>query len=60
MIIILFILASTLALAFEHPLEDPNSEKMHILKEMDLAFTIFFTVEALIKIITFGFFLNGT
>ena len=59
MVIILLILVSTVSLAFEHPLEDPNSDMMQLLKKIDYAFTAVFTVEATLKIISQGFVLNG-
>ena len=59
MFIILLILASSLTLAFEHPLEDPNSETMEILNKIDIFFTAFFCLEAVLKIVSFGFLLNG-
>lgn len=56
--IILCILVSTINLAFEHPLEDPNSQMMQILNKVDLVFTGIFCVEALMKIIAVGFLFN--
>ena len=58
-VIIILILVSTTTLAFEHPLEDPMSEKMQVLEKIDIAMTVIFSLEALLKIITFGFLLNG-
>ena len=58
-VIILLILVSTATLAFEHPLEDPNSEKMQILEKIDIAMTVVFSLEAVLKIITSGFLFNG-
>ena len=58
-VIIMLILISTVTLAFEHPLEDPNSEKMQILEKIDIGMTAIFSLEALLKIITSGFLLNG-
>ena len=58
-VIILLILVSTITLAFEHPMEDPNSEMMEILKKIDIGMTAIFSLEALLKIITSGFLLNG-
>ena len=57
--IILLIIFSTITLAFEHPLDDPNSEKMEVLKKIDMAMTGIFCLEAALKIITFGFMMNG-
>ena len=58
-VIIVLIIVSTVTLAFEHPLEDPNSEKMKVLEQIDIAMTIVFSIEALLKIISSGFLLNG-
>ena len=58
-IIIVLILISTLTLAFEHPLADPQSQKMKNLEYIDMGMTIAFCIEALMKIITFGFLFNG-
>ena len=58
-VIILLILFSTITLAFEHPLEDPNSEQMKTLEKIDMAMTSVFCLEALLKIITAGFLFNG-
>ena len=57
-IIIILICVSTLTLAFENPLQDPNSEKMQHIKMIDLVMTIIFTIEAVLKIISYGFFFN--
>lgn len=58
--IIVCILASTIALAFEHPLENPKSDMMNILTKIDYVFTGIFCFEATLKIISFGFIMNGT
>ena len=57
--IILLILLSTVTLAIEHPLDDPDSEKIKVLKLIDIVFTTIFTLEALLKIIALGFLFNG-
>lgn len=59
MVIILFILVSTVTLAFEHPLEDPKSSTMEVLAKIDYGFTAVFCLEATLKIITLGFIMNG-
>ncbi len=56
--IIICILVSTINLAFEHPLDDPNSELRTTLDKIDYVFTGIFCVEAVIKIITVGFLFN--
>ena len=58
-VIIVLIIVSTVTLAFEHPLEDPNSENMKVLHKIDIAMTIVFSLEALLKIVSTGFLLNG-
>ena len=58
-IIILLIIVSTVTLAFEHPLDDPESEKMKTLEKIDIVMTAIFTLEAILKIITSGFVFNG-
>ena len=52
----LAVVMSSLMLAFDDPFEQPNSLKQQILQGLDILFTILFTLEALIKIIAFGFF----
>ena len=59
MVIILFIVASTIVLAFEHPLDDPKSFKLFIINKLDIALTGIFSIEAILKIITAGFWFNG-
>ena len=59
MVVILLIFASTVTLAFEHPLEDPSSDKMQQLFKVDVALTCAFALEAFLKIITSGFWFNG-
>ena len=58
--IIFLILVSTVTLAFEHPLENPESDKVHILGQIDLVMTSIFCLEALMKIISLGFLFNGS
>ena len=57
--IIFLIIFSTLTLAFEHPLDDPESEKVRVLQIIDMVMTSIFCLEALLKIIALGFILNG-
>ena len=58
-LIIFLIIVSTITLAFEHPFDDPDSEKVEVLEQIDLAMTSIFCVEALLKIIALGFLFNG-
>lgn len=57
--IIVLIFGCTITLAFEHPLENPKSKKSDILFYIDVVFTCIFGFEAILKIITSGFWLNG-
>ena len=57
--IIFLIIFSTLTLAFEHPLDDPESEKVKVLQLIDLVMTSIFCLEALLKIVALGFIFNG-
>lgn len=58
--VVLFLIAiSTLSLAFETPLDPPDSNKLKILRKLDFVMTCCFTVESMIKIITFGLICNG-
>lgn len=58
-IVIVLIIISTVSLAFEHPMDDPNSDKTKTLFNLDLAMTACFTLEMVLKIITLGFVMNG-
>lgn len=55
----MLIVLSTITLAIEHPLDDPDSEKLRVLAICDLVFTSIFTLEAALKIIALGFMCNG-
>ena len=57
-VIMLCIFVSTVTLALEEPLEDPKSKKREIMGYIDVATTSIFTVEAVLKIIVFGFYFN--
>jgi len=58
-IILLFICVSTILLAMESPMNDPRSKQTKILAKLDLLMTMIFVVEMLLKIVTFGFLMNG-
>lgn len=58
-IVICFIIFSTLTLAFEEPMMDPNGDMMRIVTLLDQIMTGLFTLEALLKIIALGFLFNG-
>ena len=53
------IVISTVTLAFEEPLEDPNSQKRQVIGMIDYVTTGVFTIEAMLKIIALGFLFNG-
>jgi voltage-dependent calcium channel L type alpha-1D len=46
-------------LALDNPLNDPESDLMRVLSLSDIIFTSFFALEAIMKIISFGFLFNG-
>ena len=58
-IILVLIVISTITLAFETPLDDPEGDKLRILGYIDLFMTVVFTFEALVKILAAGFAFNG-
>lgn len=58
-VIIMLIVVSTCTLAFEDPLEDPRSDKIKLLDKIDLGMTTVFCLEAILKIVSVGFVLNG-
>jgi hypothetical protein len=53
------IIFSSILLAIESPLMDPDSMIFLILGYFDYVMTAIFAVEMVIKIIVFGFLLNG-
>ena len=53
--ILISILISSILLAFDNPLDDPNSEKAKILGYIDYFFTFLFSIEMLVKIISLSF-----
>lgn len=57
---ILFLIAiSSILLALDNPLNDPNSFLASFLEYSDFILTSFFLAESLLKIIAFGFLFNG-
>ena len=50
------VLLSSLMLAFEDPLGDPNSVEKRVLMGFDIFFTLIFVLEAIIKILALGFY----
>ena len=57
--ILVLIVISTITLALESPLDNPEGDKLKILKYIDYFMTIAFTIEASIKIIAKGFLFSG-
>ena len=57
--IVLTILFSSVELALENPLSDPNGNLSHTLLYLEALTMIIFCLEAILKTITFGFFFNG-
>ena len=47
-------------LAVDNPLDNPKSKKQLILTKLDYTMTAVFSAEALIKILVFGFYFNGS
>lgn len=58
-IVLILITISTILLAVESPLDDPNSFKISVLKKIDYFMTAVFFLEMLTKIIAFGFMFCG-
>ncbi len=58
-VILFFIAISSVLLAIESPLNDPDGLRVMILAYLDYVMTSIFTLEALAKIITYGFLFNG-
>jgi len=59
-VILLFIFCSSILLALETPFMDPNSGKAEVIKILDIIMTVVFTLEFIIKVIAYGFVLNGS
>lgn len=55
-IIMILIVVSSVLLAIDSPLNDPQSFEVRILFILNAFFTLAFTIEAIIKIIALGFF----
>lgn len=54
------IIISTVQLAIDNPLDDPNSVMSLFLVYLDLALTGIFVIEAMMKIVAFGFVACGS
>ena len=59
LLILLLIIVSSIILALEDPLGDPNGERAEILFYLDITATCLFILEAVLKIIAYGFVCNG-
>lgn len=57
--IILVIFISGIQLALETPLNDPNSYQAEVLFYIDVTTTTIFCIEAVLKMIAYGFLFNG-
>ena len=53
------IIVSSILLAIENPLSDPNGSTARVLKGFDVFMTVVFTLELVLKKVTFGFAFNG-
>mmetsp|Transcript_23030 Transcript_23030/g.22378 ORF Transcript_23030/g.22378 Transcript_23030/m.22378 type:complete len:238 (-) Transcript_23030:2853-3566(-) len=56
--ILMLIFLSSVLLAIDNPLDDPNGQKKFILGIFDYILTAAFTIECILKIIVFGFLFN--
>jgi voltage-dependent calcium channel L type alpha-1D len=57
--ILLMISISSVALAFENPLNDPEGRMVFALKILDFVSTAIFTIEVFVKVVARGFYFNG-
>jgi voltage-dependent calcium channel L type alpha-1D len=57
--VLVLIIISSVLLAIDDPLSDPDSEKNKALAIVDMVITILFLLECCLKIFTFGFVSNG-
>jgi membrane-anchored protein YejM (alkaline phosphatase superfamily) len=57
--IILLIVISSITLAIDNPLNDPESDLSITLMYIDIVITALFTIEFLLKVISYGFLFNG-
>eukprot|EP00347_Sterkiella_histriomuscorum_P019834 403340124 len=58
-VFLLIIIASTIILSLDEPLSDPNSRMNKTLDQLDIAFSILFLFECILKIFVFGLAMNG-
>ena len=57
--ILFLILFSTILLAIDNPLDNPNGDLAIFLNNIDIAITSLFALEAVLKIIVYGLIFNG-
>jgi hypothetical protein len=57
--ILVLIVISSILLAIDNPLDDPESQKVNVLAILDVIITSFFIAECVLKIIAYGFIANG-
>ena len=57
--IMTLIFISTVLMAVDSPLNDPNSKGSQVLNIIDIVITSFFVIESVTKIISYGFIMNG-
>lgn len=58
MFILILIGVSSVLLALDNPINDPNSTLVEFLRDADIILTIFFSIESISKIIAYGFLFN--
>lgn len=58
--IMTLIFISTILMAVDSPLNDPNSTLSNVLNIIDIVITSFFVLESVSKIISYGFIFNGS
>ena len=59
-VILIFIVISSIQLAIENPLQDPDGQLSQVMFVINTVLTVIFVFEALAKIIASGLMLNGT
>lgn len=59
MIILVVIVISTIQLAMDSPLKDPNGTLLRVLGMIDNITTAIFTAELIMKVVAFGLIING-
>ena len=58
-VILVLIVISSILLAIDNPLNNPEGELSKTLAWLDMVMTILFTIEMVLKVATFGFVANG-